>query len=72
MNRTGGRIQMENKLKKLFDFQKFKGNASLQSVIDDVHARYARKELSLEDMEWVSAAGYNDPEKKRLKLEEGK
>lgn len=64
---------MENRLKKLFDFQRFEGNASLQSVIDDVHARYARKELSLEDMEWVSAAGYsNDPEKKRLKLEEGK
>jgi hypothetical protein len=64
---------MENRLKKLFDFQRFEGNASLQSVIDDVHARYARKELSMEDMEWVSAAGYsNDPEKKRLKLEEGK
>ena len=64
---------MENKLKKLFDFQRFEGNASLQSVIDDVHARYARKELSMEDMEWVSAAGdSNDPEKKRVKLEEGK
>jgi len=73
MNRTGGQIQMENRLKKLFDFQRFEGNASLQSVIDDVHARYARKELSMEDMEWVSAAGYsNDPEKKRLKLEEVK
>ena len=73
MNRTGGQIQMENKLKKLFDFQKFEGNASLQSVIDDVHARYAMKELSMDDMEWVNAAGYsNDPGKKRRKLEEGK
>ena len=27
---------MENRLKKLFDFQKFEGNASLQSVIDDI------------------------------------
>ena len=73
MNRTGGQIQMENKLKKLFDFQKFEGNASLQSVIDDVHARYAMKELSMDDMEWVNAAGYsNDPGKKRQKLEEGK
>ena len=64
---------MENRLRQLFDFQKFEGNASLQQVIDDVHARYARKELSMEDMEWVSAAGYsNDPEKKRVKLEEGK
>ena len=64
---------MENKLKKLFDFQKFEGNASLQSVIDDVYARYAKKELSMDDMEWVNAAGYgNELEKKRLKLEEGK
>ena len=64
---------MENKLKKLFDFQKFEGNASLQSMIDDVHARYAMKELNMDDMEWVNAAGYSDdPGKKRQKLEEGK
>ena len=42
-------------------------------VIDDVHARYAMKELSMDDMEWVNAAGYsNDPGKKRRELEEGK
>ena len=35
---------MERKLKALFDYQKFEGN-------------YARKELDLEDLEWVSAAG---------------
>ena len=64
---------MENKLKKLFDFQRFEGNASLQSVIDDVHARYAMKELSMDDMEWVNAAGYcNDPGKKHQKPEEVK
>ena len=64
---------MENRLKKLFDFQKFEGNASLQQVIDDVHARYAAKELDMDDMEWVNAAGsYNDPEKKRRGSEEGK
>ena len=64
---------MENKLRKLFDFQRFEGNASLQSVIDDVHARYAMKELNMDDMEWVSAAGdSNDPGKKRRKLEEEK
>ena len=39
--RTGGQIHMENRLRQLFDFQKFEGNASLQQVIDDVHARYA-------------------------------
>ena len=48
---------MEAKLKRLFDYQKFEQNADLQRVIDSVHARYARQELSLDDAEWVSAAG---------------
>ena len=48
---------MERKLKALFDFQKFEGNPALQSVIDSVHSRYAIRELSMDDMEWVSAAG---------------
>ncbi len=53
---------LENKLKALFDFQKFERNADLQQVIDSVHSRYSasrsgRKELSLDDMEWVNAAG---------------
>ena len=51
---------MEGKLKALFDYQKFEGNPVLQSVIDSVHARYAVKELSLDDMEWVAAAGNPD------------
>ena len=64
---------MENRLRQLFDFQKFEGNASLQLVIDDVHARYAVRELDMDDMAWVNAAGSSsDPEKKRRKLEEGK
>ena len=48
---------MENKLKALFDYQKFEGNAALQSVIDSVHSRYAVRELSMDEMEWVNAAG---------------
>ena len=48
---------MESKLRALMDFQKFDGNADLQQVIDSVHARYAMKELSLDEMEFVSAAG---------------
>ena len=48
---------MEGKLKSLFDYQKFEGNPALQQVIDSVHARYAVKELSLDEMEWVAAAG---------------
>ena len=50
---------MESKLKKLFDFQKFEGNSDLQSVIDSVHSRYSSsaRELSLDEMSWVNAAG---------------
>ena len=59
---------MEKKLKALFDFQKFEGNADLQQVIDSVHARYAgrrsMRELNMEEMEWVSAAGQPHPEVK--------
>ena len=50
---------MERKLKSLFDFQKFEGNPALQSVIDSVHSRYSSsaRELDLDEMEWVNAAG---------------
>lgn len=48
---------MENKLKKLFDYQKFEQNSALQDVIDSVHARYAKRELDFDQMETVYAAG---------------
>ena len=48
---------MESKLRKLFDFQKFEGNPALQEVIDATHSRYAVQELSLDELEWVAAAG---------------
>ena len=51
---------MERTLKNLFDFQKFEGNPALQSVIDSVHSRYATRELNLDEMEWVNAAGTPD------------
>ncbi|MCR5296845.1 MAG: hypothetical protein K6E17_05505 [Clostridiales bacterium] len=51
---------MERKLKQLFDYQKFAGNRELQQVIDSVHARYTARELALEDMEMVAAAGTPD------------
>ncbi len=61
---------MGNMLSALFDFQKFDGNADLQRVIDATHARYAKHELTIEEMEWVNAAGApevlpdrKDPEK---------
>lgn len=48
---------MERKLKNLFDYQKFEGNPALQSVIDSVHSRYPVRELNMDEMEWVNAAG---------------
>ena len=64
---------MEKKLFRLFDYQKFEENPDLRQIIDSTHARCRVKALSLDDMEWVNAAGYgNELEKKRLKLEEGK
>lgn len=48
---------VEKKLRALFNYQRFEGNADLQKVIDSVHSRYASRELSLDEMEWVAAAG---------------
>lgn len=48
---------MEKTLAKLFDYQKFSGNPALQQVIDSTHSRYARRQLDLADLEFVSAAG---------------
>ena len=48
---------MEKKLFRLFDYQRFEENEALRQVIDSTHARIKAKSLSLEDMEWVNAAG---------------
>ena len=48
---------MENRLWQLFDYQKFAQNPALQGVIGAVHSRYAAKELSLDDVQTVNAAG---------------
>ena len=62
---------MERKLTTLFDYQKFEGNEDLGLLIDSVHARYGMRELSMEDMELVNAAGVTDlPENKRKKEQE--
>ena len=58
---------MERKLKTLFDLQKFEGNRDLQQVIDSVHAKYAVRELSLDDMETVAAAGVPELQNKQKK-----
>ena len=48
---------MEKKLRQLFDFQKFAAEPNLQSVIDDVHSRYATRELNMDEMDMIFAAG---------------
>ena len=52
---------MEKKLVRLFDYQKFESNKDLQQIIDSTHARNRVRELTLEDMEWVNAAGEPTP-----------
>ena len=57
---------MERTLKGLFDFQKFENNSALRSVIDSTHSRYGTRELSLDSLEQVFAAGTplpRDPKK---------
>ena len=56
---------METVLTGLFDFQKFEGNRALQQVINNVHTRYAVRELDLDEMMFVAAAGMPDSLKKK-------
>ena len=49
-----------NILARLFDYQRFEGNAGLSRVISTVHERYASKELSLDDLDLIAAAGSAD------------
>ena len=56
---------MEKKLTQLFGYQRFAENKDLQQVIDSVHAKYAVRELSLDDMEYVAAAGVPELQDKR-------
>ena len=57
---------MECLLRGLFDFQKFENNTALRNVIDSVHCRYNTRELSLENLDQIYAAGapmLRDPNK---------
>ena len=47
---------IENKLKKLFDYQRFEQNESLQAIISETESYYNR-ELSDDDLFFVNAAG---------------
>ena len=47
---------MEDKLKKLFDYQCFERNEKLEKLIGEAESRFAR-ELSDEELTYVNAAG---------------
>lgn len=47
---------MENKLKALFEYQKFEGNPRLQRIIEETEKKYSNV-LSDDQLELVSAAG---------------
>ena len=57
---------MDKLLKSLFDYQRFEQQPELQKVIDSVHARYSMRELNLDELEYVAAAGplEHSPDKK--------
>ena len=46
-----------NKLTLLFGYQRFEGNRNLQQAIDSVHGRYQARELSLDNLDMIAAAG---------------
>ena len=48
---------MENRLRAVFEYQKFEKNSRSQSVIDSVHAKYWMNEIRDEDLRFVNAAG---------------
>ena len=50
-------MNMEKLLAGLFDFQKFEKEPALQSVIDEVEARYFCAELADNALDTLSAAG---------------
>ena len=58
---------LENKLKKLFDYQHFENNSRLSELISETESRYAA-ELSDDELFMVSAAGEvenNDDKKEK-------
>lgn len=52
---------MERTIRALFDYQKFEGSPDLQRIIDAVHGKYEARELTMDEMEWVAAAGQPVP-----------
>ncbi|MBO6241832.1 MAG: hypothetical protein J6O61_13480 [Butyrivibrio sp.] len=63
---------MENRLSRLFDYQKYSPNADLEKIIHNVESKYSlnKEMLSDDDLEFVAAAGVKeickDPKKGEL------
>ena len=55
-------MEMEELLKRLFDYQKFERNPALQRVLDETAAQYEARALSDDDVSGLFAAG--DPDLK--------
>ena len=53
------------KLSRLFDFQRFEGNARLQKAIDEAHRRVEERELNDDELDQVAAAGEQDVKKSK-------
>ena len=53
---------MENKISRLFDYQKYAPNDKLSAIIKDVESRYSLdiQELSDDELGMLSAAGNTD------------
>ena len=56
-------LTIESKLSQTCDLHRFAPNPRLQRVIDRTHARMAARELSDEELDFVSAAGPIDEAK---------
>lgn len=48
---------MSRHIQDLFDYQQFSGNSKLNDVLKGTESRYEIEELSLDDLEMISAAG---------------
>ena len=55
---------METVLTTLFDYQKFEDNPALRSIINATHSRYDMRELNLDEMDCIAAAGMPTPKTK--------
>ena len=60
---------MEKKLKALFDYQRFEGNAALAALIRETEQREAVRELSEDELAFVNAAGDPDREWQKLSMD---